>query len=67
VLDLKRPWFIIDIDCSWELKEKKCKNKNMADQFNALTKKAMNSYETIFENDGFLILRKKSLSNKPSN
>ena len=57
VLDLKRPWFSIDVSCSWELNKKRCKNSAMTDNFIALVEKVSLSHETVFEKDGFIFVQ----------
>ena len=63
IIDLKRPWFNIDVSCSWELDTKLCKNSAMADNFIELVEKVSLSHETVFKKDGFLILKRKVVSN----
>ena len=63
IIDLKRPWFNIGVSCSWELDTKLCKNSAMTDNFIALVEKVSLSHETVFKKDGFLILKRKVVSN----
>lgn len=56
VLDLKRPWFIFDVTCHWVVD--KCKDGEVFEtNFLTMVEKAKEHFETIFENDGFLILK----------
>jgi uncharacterized membrane protein len=55
VLDLKRPWFIIDKGCDWLYGA--CRNDEMAVNFLRLVNKTRQRYNTVFERDGFMILR----------
>jgi hypothetical protein len=51
------------VSCSWELDTKRCKNTAMTDNFIAMVEKVSLSHETVFEKDGFLILKRKIVSN----
>jgi uncharacterized membrane protein len=55
VLDLKRPWFIIDKGCDWLYGA--CRNDEMAAKFLRLVDETRQRYNTVFERDGFMILR----------
>jgi hypothetical protein len=57
VLDLKRPWFIIDKGCDWLYGA--CRNEEMGAKFLRLVDESRQSYSTVFERDGFMILRRK--------
>jgi uncharacterized membrane protein len=57
VLDLKRPWFIIDKGCGWLYGA--CRNDEMAAKFLRLVYETRQRYSTVFERDGFMILRRK--------
>lgn len=57
VLDLKRPWFIIDKGCDWLYGA--CRNADMAAKFLRLVDETRQGYDTVFERDGFMILRRK--------
>lgn len=57
VLDLKRPWFIADKGCEWIYGE--CRDKAIAQEFLDLVSKTEARYETLFEYDGFMILRRR--------
>jgi uncharacterized membrane protein len=57
VLDLKRPWFIIDKGCDWLYGA--CRNNEMAAEFLRLVDETHQRYSTVFEQDGFMILKRK--------
>jgi hypothetical protein len=57
VLDLKRPWFIVDKGCDWLYGA--CRNSEMAAKFLRLVDETHQRYSTVFESDGFMILRRK--------
>jgi hypothetical protein len=57
VLDLKRPWFIVDKGCEWIYGE--CRDKEIAREFLDLVARTKARYETLFERDGFMILRRR--------
>lgn len=57
VLDLKRPWFVIDKGCDWLYGA--CRNDGMAAKFLRLVDETRQRYDTVFERDGFMILRRK--------
>lgn len=56
VLDLKRPWFIIDKGCDWLYGA--CRNSEVAAKFLRLVNETRRHYDTVFERDGFMILRR---------
>ena len=58
VLDLKRPWFIIDKGCDWLYGA--CRNGEMGAEFLRLVNETRQRYDTVFELDGFMILRMKT-------
>jgi uncharacterized membrane protein len=57
VLDLKRPWFIIDSGCDWLYGA--CKNEKKAAEFLNLVASALQRYDAIYSLDGFMILRRR--------
>ncbi|MFQ5444293.1 MAG: DUF2079 domain-containing protein [Nitrospinales bacterium] len=60
VLDLKRPWFIGDEGCSW--KNGQCKNNGeFSSRFLALVEQTKERFDTVFQKDGFYILKRKHL------
>ena len=56
VLDLQRPWFIVDRGCDWLYGA--CQNPEVAAKFLRLVDEARRHYDTVFERDGFMILRR---------
>ena len=55
ILDLKRPWFVIDKGCPFP----KCKNKpETAKKFLELVRRAKETLEVVFEKDEFFILKR---------
>ena len=56
VLDLKRPYFLIDRGCGWIYGE--CWDKEMEKKFLGWVSYTRSLYETVFERDGFMILRR---------
>lgn len=60
VLDLKRPWFIGDKGCPWE--NGQCKNNGeFSSRFLALVQQTKARFDTVFEQNGFYILKRKTL------
>ena len=55
-LDLKRPYFLLDRGCRWIYGE--CLDKDMEKRFLDWVAFTQSKYDTIFENDGFMILRR---------
>lgn len=56
VLDMKRPYFLVDKGCGWIYGE--CRDKTMDKEFLAWVAYTRSHYETVFEQDGFMILRR---------
>lgn len=56
VLDMKRPYFMVDRGCGWIYGA--CQDKAMEQKFFDQIAYARDYYETIFERDGFMILRR---------
>ena len=56
VLDLKRPYFLMDRGCEWIYGG--CRNKEMEKKFLDWVAYTRSIYETVFEQDGFMILRR---------
>lgn len=56
VLDMKRPYFLVDKGCEWIYGE--CRDKTMEKKFLDWVAYARSHYETVFEQDGFMILRR---------
>jgi len=59
VLDLKRPWFLADKGCEWLYG--KCTNEKMASKYLDWVAKSRDVMDVVFEEDGFLILRKNNV------
>jgi uncharacterized membrane protein len=56
VFDLKRPYFLGDRGCEWIYGE--CRNKEMEKLFLGWVAYTRSVYDTVFERDGFMILRR---------
>lgn len=59
VIDMKRPYFVIDQGCEWVVN--KCKNGLVEDNFLSYFSDSKLYYETVFEQDGFYILKRNPL------
>jgi len=60
VLDLKRQWFLMDRGCSW--KNDQCINdEEFSSEFLAVVQQTKERFDTVFEKDGFSILKRKRL------
>lgn len=59
VIDLLRPYFLLDYGCEWVYS--KCRNTEMERRFLDWVAYASSFYDTVFEQDGFIILRRRSL------
>jgi hypothetical protein len=57
VLDLKRPFFLLDRGCEWIYGE--CRDKEMKKKFLDWVTYALSVYDTVFEQDGFMILKRR--------
>jgi hypothetical protein len=58
ILDMKRPWFIIDRGCEWG--DGECKNSpDFTSEYLVKVKKTKDLFETIYENDQFMILKRR--------
>ena len=57
VLDLKRPWFVVDKGCEW--KDGACRDEVVARVFRENLDRARELFDTVHEDDGFLILKRK--------
>ncbi|MDT8397314.1 MAG: DUF2079 domain-containing protein [Pseudomonadales bacterium] len=57
VLDLKRPLFLVDRGCDWVYGQ--CKNDKVVAEFNDRVAYTRLHYETIYDQDGFMIFGKK--------
>ena len=58
VIDLKRPWYIVDQDCDWY--EGKCRDQGFVEKFMSFIEQIRKSHAVIFENDGFMIFKRLS-------
>ena len=59
ILDRKRPWYMVDKGCGWVYG--KCTDIKMAEEYLNSIKKSLNIMDIIFEKDGFMILKRKSI------
>jgi hypothetical protein len=57
VLDLKRPWFIVDSGCDWLYGA--CRDEKKAAEFLNLVASALQRYDVVYSLDGFMILRRR--------
>ena len=57
VLDLQRPYFLADRGCEWIYGE--CRDKEMEKKFLDWVVYTRSIYDTVFEQDGFMILRRR--------
>jgi hypothetical protein len=56
LLDLTRPWFVLDRGCDFQ--NGACRDEDVAREFTALVTRARRELETVYDQDGFLILRR---------
>lgn len=59
VLDLKRPYFLMDRGCEWIYGE--CRDKEMEKKFLDWVAYTRSIYDTAFEQDGFMILQRRGI------
>ncbi len=57
VLDRKRPWFVVDQGCEWQ--DGACRNLEVAAVFTENVDRAMELFEVVLEDDGFMILKRR--------
>lgn len=57
VLDLKRPWFVVDKGCEW--RNGACRDPAMAERFLLDVEAARALFDTVVEDDGFLLLKRR--------
>lgn len=57
VLDLKRPWFVVDQGCGW--KDGACRDQAVAAAFRESLERARAIFDVIHEDDGFMILKRR--------
>ncbi|WP_043637809.1 DUF2079 domain-containing protein, partial [Desulfovibrio sp. TomC] len=56
LLDLTRPWFVLDRGC--EFIQGACRDEDVAREFNTMVITARQQLETVYDQGGFLILRR---------
>jgi hypothetical protein len=56
LLDLTRPWFVLDRGC--EFIQGACRDEEVAREFNVMVIKARQEMDTVYDQGGFLILRR---------
>ena len=61
ILDLKKPWFIVAQGCHWVKGICLEGQQKFTSKFSRLIKKTEQDFETIYENDEFLILKNRSI------
>ncbi len=59
VLDLKRPLFLIDKGCDWQYG--RCRDGKFVEQFMDTLEKTRQLFLLVYQNDGFMILKRKDL------
>ncbi len=64
VLDLERPWFDMDHGCLWLYG--RCQDAEAAQRFQERVRETRRRYETILEQDGFMILKRASSTSPPN-
>ncbi len=57
ILDLKRPYFLVDKGCEWIYGV--CNDKSVAEKFLSLVHSTYSVYDKVFEQDDFIILRRR--------
>jgi len=57
VLDLKRPWFVVDNGCEWQ--GDACVDQGVARVFQENLDRVRQLFDTVIEDDGFMILKRK--------
>ena len=64
ILDLKKPWFIVSQGCHW-IRGKCFEDKQgFSNNFSRLVEKTEEQFDTIYENDSFMILKNRSNQTK---
>lgn len=59
VLDLMRPWFLVDKGCEWIYNS--CRNLLVYENFLSYVDYTRSRYDSVYEYDGFVIFRRRSL------
>lgn len=57
VLDLKRPWYVVDKGCEW--KDGACQDTATAAAFQENLERTRRYFDTVHEDDGFMILKRR--------
>jgi len=60
VLDIKRPWFLLDKGCDWLYG--KCTDNKLAKEYLEWVEKTRKIMQVVFERDGFIILQRNNNS-----
>jgi uncharacterized membrane protein len=63
LLDLTRPWFVLDRGC--EFIQGACRDEDVAREFNVFVIRARQEFETLYDQGGFLILRRPRAATPP--
>lgn len=63
LLDLTRPWFVLDRGC--EFMQGACRDEDVAREFNVFVIRARQEFETLYDQGGFLILRRPKPATPP--
>jgi uncharacterized membrane protein len=64
LLDLTRPWFVLDRGC--EFIQGACRDEDVAREFNIFVIRARQELETVYDQGGFLILRRPAPATPPA-
>ena len=64
ILDLKKPWFIVSLGCYWVGGACLESQQEFTSRFSSLVEKTAENFDTIYENDGFMILKNRSNQTK---
>jgi uncharacterized membrane protein len=64
LLDMTRPWFVLDRGC--EFQNGVCRDKAVAEEFTALVARARQELETVYDENGFCILRRPEPEPEPA-
>ena len=59
ILDLKKPWFITSLGCHWVGGACLESQQEFTSKFSSLVEKTAENFDTIYANDGFMILKKR--------
>lgn len=64
ILDLKKPWFITSLGCHWVGGTCLENQQEFTSKFSSLVEKTADNFDTIYENDGFMIFKNRSNQTK---